>query len=404
MKKVFSSVAVAAMLFSGASAYAQEGSAVQGTYQSPPPGLDVHFGFPGTRGVNELLIKKGIVTKEELEAQDKLHSLNISGYIQFQGKVIQNEDSSPNDGFNIRRAKLAAFGNAYEHVKFKLEADFGRLSSPSVLDDAFIEDDHLPYFVGRVGQFKVPFSLEMLTSDTEILTIERSEVANQIAPERDRGIMFSGNLLAGLLNYSIGAFNGQLPTLPKTYAVGSYSNVGRNTTNDNDQLEAAVRLVIKPVKWAAIGVSGLTTSDGKGANAPTYTAGKISGYGTVDRTAYEVDIQIKNPKRGCSIQGEYMRQWAKGIKTADVTTTSDGFYLQIGHYLIPKHLEAVIKYEEYDSDKDVADKDDIRWTTVGLNFYIHGHDAKLMANYIFKDERQNSYNNDTFLTQLQLRF
>lgn len=368
MKKIVSSIAIAAGLALGA-------SAVQ---------ADIH---PGIQGLNDLLIQKGIITKEEVEAQAKKHSLNITGYIQVQGKINQNEDRSPNDGFTIRRAKLAASGYAYEHVKFKLEANF---AGNPVLDDAFIEDDHHSSFVGRVGQFKVPFSLEELTSDTEILSIERSEVVKQIAPGRDQGISFSGNIPGAPINYSIGAFNGQNAPAGTTYAFGANEDAARNKANDNDQLLYAGRLIAKPLEWISLGINGLTSTDGTGAAVR-------------DRNAYGVELQIKNPKRGCSLQGEYLRQWLKNT-TTDVTSTSDGFYVQAGHFLVEKHLEAVVKYEEYDSDKDLANKDDIRWTTVGLNFYIYGNDAKLVANYIVKDEKQNGYNNNTFLTQLQLRF
>lgn len=378
MKKVVSSIAVAAGLTLGASSVH----------------ADMH---PGVQGLNDLLIQKGIITKEEVEAQAKKHSLNITGYIQVQGAVIDNNDAkgtgdnnplADQDGFRVRRAKLAASGNAYEHVKFKLEVNF---AGTPVLDDAWIEDDRLSYFIGKVGQFKAPFSLEELTSATEILTIERSEVVKQIAPEREQGISFSGKGLAGgLLDYSIGAFNSGPASVATTYSVGSYNNAGKNkTANDNDQLMYVGRVVVKPAGWVNVGVNGLTSQDSVGSTA-------------VGRTSYGVDLQIKNPKRGCSLQGEYLRQWLKD--TADRTTTSDGFYVQAGHYLVPKHLEALVKYEEYDSNKDAANQDDIRWATVGLNYYIYGHDAKLMVNYVFKDERQNSFNNDTFLTQLQLRF
>jgi len=375
MKKVLGSIAIAAGLTIGASVVH----------------ADMH---PGIQGLNDLLIQKGIITKEEVDAQAKKHSFNITGYVQFQGKINQNEDRSPNDGFTVRRAKLSAFGYAYEHINFKLEANFvGVSGSPSSLslDDAYIEDNHLPYLVGRAGQFKVPFSLEELTSDTEILSIERSEVVKQIAPGRDQGISFSGNIPGIPVSYGIGAFNGQKTPAGTTYGIGANEDAAKNKANDNDQLLYAARITAKPLEWISIGISGLTSKDG--------------GVGTtlaVDRNAYEVELQIKSPKRGCSLQGEYLRQWLKN--SSDATTTSDGFYVQAGHYIMPKHLEAVIKYEEYDSDKDTANKDDIRWTTVGLNFYIYGNDAKLMANYIFKDEKQQDYNNNTFLTQLQLRF
>ena len=392
MKRFLRSMALAsALTIISSAAYAEE------QHQPAPAGLDVHFGFPGTQGLNELLVKKGIVTKEELEAQAKKHSLNVAGYIQVQGAVIENNDEvgyetptpkalTDEDGFRIRRAKLAIFGNAYEHVKFKLEANF---AGTPALDDAFIEDDHLPYLVGRVGQFKVPFSLEELTSDTEILSIERSEVVKQIASERDQGISFSGDIPGGLLSYSIGAFNGSKAKAATTYAIGSYNDAAKNATkNDNDQLLYAGRLVAKPADWIKIGVSGLTSTDG-------------SGSGEEDRTSYGIDLQIKNPKRGCSLQGEYLNQ---RLEKTGADVSSEGFYLQAGHFVVPKHLEVALKYEEYDSDTDVTNRDDIRWTTVGLNFYIDGHDAKLMANYIFKNEGDDGYDNDTLLAQVQLRF
>lgn len=398
MRKVFSGIAAAAVMVASSGAYAEVG-----THLSPPPGLDVHFGFPGIRGLNELLVKKGIVTKEELEAQDKLHSFNISGYIQIQGTAIENGDAkgangnqvSNEDGFRIRRAKLAAFGNAYEHVKFKLEANF---AGTPVLDDAWIEDDRLSYLIGKVGQFKAPFSLEELTSATEILTIERSEVVKQVAPERDMGISFSGKKVAGLIDYSIGAFNGGTASYPTVttsptaypYSVGSYNNAGKNkTSNDNDHLMYVGRLVVKPADWISAGVNALISQDGTGSTR-------------VDREAYGADIQLKNPKRGCTLQAEYLTQ---NGRDSQVDIDSDGFYIQAAHFFVPKHLEGLLKYEEYNTDLDLASReDDIRWTTVGLNFYIDGHDAKLRANYVFKREKEDNYDNDTLLVQLQLRF
>lgn len=379
MKKVVSSIAVAAGLTLGASAVH----------------ADMH---PGVQGLNDLLIQKGIITKEEVEAQAKKHSLNITGYIQVQGAVIDNNDAkgtgtgapalADEDGFRVRRAKLAVSGYAYEHVKFKIEGEFS--GSAPKLEDSWIEDDRLPYFVGKVGQFKAPFGREYNTSATEILTIERSEVTNQITPGRDIGMMLSGKVVNNVLTYYVGAFNGAPAKAATTYSVGSYNSVGQNQTkNDNDQLLYVARFVIKAADWINVGVNGLTSQDGVGSSA-------------LGRTAYGVDLQLKNPKRGCSLQGEYLRQWLK--KTSDNTDTSDGFYVLAGHYLVPKHLEAVVKYEEYDSNKDAANQDDIRWTTIGLNYYIYGHDAKLMANYILKDEKDGGYNNNTILTQLQLRF
>lgn len=385
MKRFLRSMALAsALTIIGSAAYAEE------QHQPAPAGLDVHFGFPGTQGLNELLVKKGIVTKEELEAQAKKHSMNISGYIQLQGTVIENNDEvgyeiptpksfTDEDGFRVRRAKLAVFGNAYEHVKFKLEADFA--GAAPRLDDAFIEDDRRSYLIGRLGQFKVPFSLEMLTSDTEIITIERSEVVNQISPGRDAGISFSGILTDGMIAYSVGIFNGHQPNAATTYATGSFIDAGKNKTNDNNQMMLTGRITVKPIEGVSVGLSALK-EDSK-AN---------------DHQAYGIEAQAKYPNTGCTLQAEYLSQ-----KYND--KTSDGFYLAAGHFVVPKNLEAVLKYEKYNDGANATGRDDINWLTLGVNFYIYGdHDAKLMANYIIKGEENSSYDNDTLLAQLQLRF
>src|SRR3990172_79224 len=289
MKKSKGIIAIAAaMLISGSAAYAQEG-----VHPPAPAGLDVHFGFPGIRGLNDLLVKKGIVTQEELEAQDKKHSFNLSGYIQFQGTVIENDNENgadgkqlaDEDGFRIRRAKLAAFGNAYEHVKFKLEMELTGTSKK--LEDAWIEDDRLPYFIGKVGQFKAPFGREYLTSATETLTIERSEVTNQITPGRDIGIMFNGKVVDSNLHYYVGIFNGAERKTATSYSVGSYNGAAQNkTSNDNDNLMYVGRLVSKPVEWAEIGVNILSSKDDE------------TGGNSVERTSYGIDFQLKNKERG----------------------------------------------------------------------------------------------------------
>lgn len=357
----------------------------------------------GIQGLNELLIEKGVITREEVEAQAKKNPLTVSGYIQFQGMFMDENhefgyDSASlryENGFQIRRAKIIVSGSPYEYITYRLAISLARAPK---LDDAYIEFDRLPYLVARIGQIKIPFSLEMITLDHEILSIERSEVVNQIAPDRDIGIMLSGRLANKILSYDLGVFNGRRADDLHAYKVGSYADSVQNKYNDNDLFMVAGRLVVKPVEWISVGLNVLSSKDGH--DDPT----AITVRWPVYRNAYGVDLQLKNPQMGCTLQGEYLRQSADGIITRNVATTSDGFYLQLGHFFVPEYVEALLKYEEYDADKGIEDRDDIRWTTVGFNFYLHGHDAKLMANYTLKDEKQGSYPNNSFLAQLQLRF
>lgn len=383
MNNFFGKAALTILLFASSTAYADSNTDI--------------------KRLSELLVEKGVITRGELETKSNKNTVTLGGYIQIQGLAMDESheygyDSASlryENGFQVRRAKIAASGTPYENLNYRLEVNFAR--SPK-LDDAYMEYDRLPYFVPRAGQFKVPFSLEISTPDSEILSIERSEVVNQIAPDRDAGIMLSGKLAGETLSYYAGVFNGHRAEDPHAYKIGAYGDSAQNESNDNDLFMIAGRVLVKPADWIGIGVNALSSKDGH--DDPT----AISVRWPVSRIAYGVDLRMKNRGSGTTFQGEYLRQEADGIITRDVTTTSDGFYLMIGQFFIPERLEGMIKYEEYRSDVDVVDRDHISWTTVGLNFFLDGHDAKLMANYAIKDEKKDSFPNNAFLAQLQLRF
>ena len=85
---------------------------------------------------------------------------------------------------------------------------------------------------------------------------------NQIAPDRDMGIMFSGYLVNEILSYNIGVFNGRRADDLHAYKVGSYADSAQNKYNDNDLFLMAGRLVVKPAEWVIVGVNALSSKDG----------------------------------------------------------------------------------------------------------------------------------------------
>jgi len=130
--------------------------------------------------------------------------------------------------FLVRRARLEVDGRFFRWITFKIEADF---TDSQPLRDIYLDFGLVPEVQLRGGQFKVPFSLEELTSDLHIDFVERSLV-NELAPSYDRGVMVSGNLLQGMASYSLGGFNGS----------------GQNTADNNPDKDLAARLVIAPFK------------------------------------------------------------------------------------------------------------------------------------------------------------
>jgi hypothetical protein len=57
-----------------------------------------------------------------------------------------------------------------------------------------------------------------------------------------------------------------------------------------------------------------------------------------------------------------------------------GWYVQGAYYIIPARLQAAVRWDELDPGQ--LPNDGIHSITGGLNYYIHGDDLKLMANYI----------------------
>ena len=72
----------------------------------------------------------------------------------------------------------------------------------------------------QAGRFKVPFSLEQLTSGTELDFIARAAAVSDLSPSRDIGVMVHGRLADRMVKYEAGVFEvantlDYLPTSPR---------------------------------------------------------------------------------------------------------------------------------------------------------------------------------------------
>jgi phosphate-selective porin OprO/OprP len=134
----------------------------------------------------------------------------------------------------VRRARLDVTGTLFNWVGVKVEGDFAEGIS---LKDAYLELRFFREASVRGGQFKVPFSLEELTSSRFIDFVERS-VINELAPAREQGAMLYGSLLQGVLGYQLGVFNG----------------VPEEAVETNNSKDVAGRLVLQPFRNTSIGL------------------------------------------------------------------------------------------------------------------------------------------------------
>jgi phosphate-selective porin/Arc/MetJ-type ribon-helix-helix transcriptional regulator len=345
----------------------------------------------------DLLVKKGVVTtqeavefraelavkKQEEKDQQKEFVLTagkpikISGYTQ----VRYRKDKSTNDGLDIRRARLTAAGDITERFDYKTQVEFGGGSTPFLLDAALGYKAN-PYLKLTAGQFIIPFSMENVTSEMKMQTINRSQVVEALAARgtdvignqngRDIGVQASGSLLPRedyyLADYAVGVFNG----------------AGINKSADtNEQKDFIGRVVFHPVKDLSVGGS--------------YYAGRYTLATTpnVKNDRDRVGAEVAYAKDSLSLKSEY-------IKGNDGPTNRDGWYAQGGYFFIPNKFQGVLKFDTYDPDTD-AGHDATNVYTLGANWHFNKW-AYVQVDYEFKDEMGKETDNDVLISQVTLQF
>ncbi|MHB1462481.1 MAG: porin [Armatimonadota bacterium] len=326
--------------------------------------------------------------------------IKLSGYVQ-ERYTSSNQDGA-NDFLDAKRVRLSLAGEAATRVDFKLQLDFAGsrkglteatltpnadptkiklgtksavFGKPLLLDAVigytFQNDSRL-----AIGQFKLPFGLENLTSSTNLDTINRTLTTESLVPGRDTGnqgrdigVLWSGAKPLGKdgvqsIDYSLGLFNG----------------AGINVGDDNGRKDPAARVV-----WN-FGPAGahIGASYFDGAVGLANTAHK--------RTGTEL-VYAKGPY---TLKGEYV--WGK-----DADVEKKGWYTTLVRQWSAS-TQGVIRYDQIDPNTSVAD-DYTGVLTIGFNrFLTKDGSTRWQLNYETRSGQgtQPSYNQ--LLAQFQTQF
>ncbi len=175
------------------------------------------------------------------ESADKKTSIGINGRIQLDFRKFTGEDAIGTDTFDVRRAYLGVTGKFWDYYTFDLTADFAGLAGntttnvctnsaqPNCATTSVVNGTGSHLDVGwlnaawfkpaqfRFGQFKMPFSIEELTSSRFIDFQERSFV-NALVPAKERGIMVHGEPVPGMF-YGVAVSTGEGKNLNESNAI-----------------------------------------------------------------------------------------------------------------------------------------------------------------------------------------
>jgi phosphate-selective porin OprO/OprP len=253
-----------------------------------------------------------------LASADGANSIKLRGLVQLDSRLFFNDGGIVNNSFVLRRARIISEGTFAKYFSFQVVPEFGG-GSPAIVD-ANIGWAVSPQLQLKLGRFKSPVGLEFLQSDCWTFFDERSIVTN-LVPNRDLGVLATGDILGGKLNYTVGI-------------VGGVAD-GANTTNadfDNEK-DVVGRLWASPFKDdAGSAVQGLSFGISGSYGREKGTAGRTSGYRTdgqqtffsylgttiTDGPNWRISPQLDYRSGSFGLQGEYV------VSTVNVRASPTG--------------------------------------------------------------------------------
>jgi phosphate-selective porin len=146
-----------------------------------------------------------------LKSPDGQFMLQPVGYLNAQYQFNKG-DGAPADTFAIRRARFGVQGTYSKYIDYAFLFDSAASNGISIRD-AYVDFKPWTALQFQAGQFKVPFSQEVGTGDTNVEFIERSIVStlypDATATFRAPGATAHGSLDGGVIQYWAGIFNGR---------------------------------------------------------------------------------------------------------------------------------------------------------------------------------------------------
>lgn len=310
--------------------------------------------------------------------------ITVAGYTQVRYQAL--DEPGKIDGFDIRRARLDVKGAISPYWGYRVQFDLA--GSPKLID-AYAELKLNDYFNFTIGQAKIPFSLENLTSSNKLELIDRSQAVEALVA---RGKDVGGNQNGRDIGVQLGGTIWKLKDRPVLdYRMGVYNGSGINTTDTNEKKDFATRLIVHPVVGLDLGAALYNGSR----FVPEVKTGTVvtTPAKNVDRNRYGFDLSYDYKNLG--IRGEYLHG-------TDELTDREGYYIQGGYYFLEKKLQLLAKYDFYDANKSKAD-DASTWLVFGANYNFNAN-TRLQFNYTIKQEEGTSIDNNYASLQFQIGF
>jgi len=367
----------------------------------------------------------------------------LTGFFQMDAGWFRQDAASTaqvgdiQDDRGFRRARLAAVGKVADNVSYMLEMDFAFVGRPSFMD-VWMDVSKVPLFGNvRVGQYRMPFGMDELTSVKELTFLERP-LTQPMGPFRQIGIGFHDNTDDENITWAAAAF-------------GSATDAFANSIGDRGYgLASRITGVVAEDKSAdflvhtGFGYSYIATPDStvQYRHTPEY-AGQFTG--VVGDVPFFTDTGVLPAKNASLFNGELASTWgswhAQSELRYNVVNLTSGsvaafpsFYAQSGYILTGEHRpynkagavlgrvkprcpvgvhgggigawELACRYSLVDLNDGAIKGGSLHDMTYGLNWYLNDF-TKFQFNYIQADLNRaptGDSRTDIFAVRAQLDF
>jgi len=359
--------------------------------------------------------------------------------LQAQGSYQQQYDNEDNKYYGndakVRRSRVILKGQVSEKVSFFMETDApnqeGGSKSYLFTQDAFIDYAIMDEFKIAAGHILLPFMHHNRASAVSLLGLDYNVKTVPLGSNvwRDTGVEARGLLLGGIIDYRVGAFDGQDREWVNTDDPASAPDTNNTKLNENDGLRYTGRVQLNFMDAE----TGFFYSDnylgkkkvlsiGGGVDYQQDVYAKEAGK-TDDYMAWTVDLTIDLPigtGNSFTLNGAYTQlenspkfdtneQWENVViggyyDSIQPTQTYEStmYFVQAG-FLWNNMLQPVVKYwtNKTKADKD-ADELETTMLTGGLNYFINGHNANIKIEYNYPIEDQDHIIDRGVVVQAQI--
>jgi len=220
------------------------GSAEEAAAQVSVDPIDIRFSEL-QRELDELKAQLSATDKKSDSLQKLTDKLNapaptiyptakLTGFFQADAGWFQQSASSTaqlgnlEDNAGFRRARLAGVGKLTENTSYMLELDFAFAGRPTFMDN-WVTFSKVPLLGNvRVGQYRMPFGMDELTSVKELTFLERP-VTQPMGPFRQIGLGFYDMTADENVTWAASAFRTGTNQFGNSFGDGGYGLASRIT-------------------------------------------------------------------------------------------------------------------------------------------------------------------------------